>query len=113
MSAIKPEWHNEDLLEAAAGAWLLRNDWTVTPRGTPSRPDIRAADANGRSWICEVKGFPATFQKRDGLPKSRNTIRTQRHTFAYDAVEDATLGRAGSEVAGAGAKSRRHRECRD
>lgn len=87
MKSTKPEWHNEDQIEAAARDWLHRDGWRVTPRSAFTGPDIRAVDPKGRPWVFEVKGFPPTFQKRDGSAKTRNTIRAQRRVWFIEALE--------------------------
>lgn len=36
--------------------------------------------------MLEVKGYPATFYKKDGSPKQPGTIRTQRRTWFVEAL---------------------------
>lgn len=40
----------------------------------------------GLAWIFEVKGYPATFYKKDGAIKRSSTVRTQRRTWFIEAL---------------------------
>lgn len=86
MKPIQPEWHNEDQIEARLRRWLKEHDWEVLDRASQSGEDIRAVDPKGTHWMLEVKGYPATFYKKDGLPKRPGTIRTQRRTWFVEAL---------------------------
>ena len=91
MKPVKPEWHNEDKIEASMRLWLERHGWKVDVRASQFGVDISALDPNERTWMFEVKGYPSTFQKRDGIEKSRNTISTQRQVWLVESVGQIVL----------------------
>lgn len=86
MKPVQPEWHNEDQIEAKLRRWLKEHDWEVLHRTGQTGEDIRAVDPKGTHWMLEVKGYPATFYKKDGSPKRPETIRTQRRTWFVEAL---------------------------
>lgn len=86
MRPAQPEWHNEDQIEATLRKWLKERDWEVLDRVGQTGEDIQAISPNGTNWILEVKGYPATFYKKDGSPKRSATIRTQRRTWFIEAL---------------------------
>ncbi len=83
---IKTEWHNEDRIEAAFREWLTRHGWQVESRSAPTGADIAAIDSKGQRWVIEVKGYPSTYFKRDGSPKSARSIRTQRRIWFIEGL---------------------------
>lgn len=86
MKPTQPEWHNEDQIEAQLRRWLKEHDWEVLDRVGQGGEDIHAVDLKGTHWMFEVKGYPATFYKKDGSPKRPGTIRTQRRTWFVEAL---------------------------
>lgn len=86
MKPTRPEWHNEDQIEATLRGWLEGHGWRVQDRTRKTGEDISAEDPNGTPWLFEVKGYPATFYKKDGTTKPRSTVRTQRRTWFVEAL---------------------------
>jgi len=86
MKPVKPEWHNEDQIEAAIRTWLSSHGWQVQNRYEQSGADISAIDQQNARWLFEVKGYPATYMKRDGSTKSESSKRTQRRTWFIEAL---------------------------
>jgi hypothetical protein len=86
MKPVKPEWHNEDQVETKFRRWLENHGWHVQLRPGLTGSDICATDSRGISWVFEVKGYPGTFQKRDGASKSRNIIVSQRRTWLIEGL---------------------------
>lgn len=86
MKPVQQEWHNEDLIEEAARRWLETCGWKVDVRSSIVGADILAVDPKGRNWIFEVKGYPSTYYKNNGAPKSRQTIMTQRRVWFIEAL---------------------------
>ncbi|THJ11078.1 MAG: hypothetical protein CAF43_009640 [Nitrospira sp. CG24C] len=86
MRPAQPEWHNEDQIETALRKWLKEHNWDVLHRSSQTGEDIHAVSPNGTHWILEVKGYPATFYKKDGSPKRSTTIKTQRRTWFIEAL---------------------------
>jgi hypothetical protein len=66
--------------------WLEAHGWSVETRLSQTGPDISAVDPNGTTWLFEVKGYPATFRKKDGSTKSRNIVMTQRGVWFIEAL---------------------------
>lgn len=83
---VRPEWHNEDRIESAMRNWLTGHGWQVQPRIGNQGADIQAFDLKGTLWLFEVKGYPATFMKKDGTLKSQSSIRTQRCVWFIEAL---------------------------
>lgn len=86
MKPVKPEWHNEDQIEAAVRTWLSSNGWQVQSRHEQSGADISAVDQRNAHWLFEVKGYPATYKKLDGVTKSESSKRAQRRTWFIEAL---------------------------
>lgn len=86
MKPVNPEWHNEDQIEEAFRAWLESHGWQVQNRYEQSGADISAIDPHNARWIFEVKGYPSTTKKRDGVVKSEGSKRAQRRTWFISAL---------------------------
>jgi len=86
MKPVKPEWHNEDQIEAAVRTWLASHGWQVQSRHEQSGADVSAVDQHKTRWLFEVKGYPATDRKRDGVAKSEGSKRAQRRTWFISAL---------------------------
>jgi len=86
MKPVKPEWHNEDQIEAALRTWLSSTGWQVKNRYEQSGADISAIAPRSVRWLFEVKGYPSTTKKRDGAVKSEGSKRAQRRTWFISAL---------------------------
>lgn len=86
MKPVKPEWHNEDQIEAAVRTWLVSQGWQVQSRYEQSGADISAIDQHNARWLFEVKGYPATHNKFDGVAKSEGSKRSQRRIWFIEAL---------------------------
>jgi hypothetical protein len=86
MKPIKPEWHNEDQIEANIRSWLKLHGWEVQSRDVQSGADISAIDRHDARWIFEVKGYPATYKKLDGALKSERSKAAQRRIWFIEGL---------------------------
>ena len=86
MKPVTPEWHNEDQIETVTRIWLTSHGWQVQHRQGQSGADISAVDRNNTQWLFEVKGYPATYKKLDGVTKSESSKRAQRRTWFIEAL---------------------------
>jgi hypothetical protein len=86
MQPIQPKWHNEDQIEAMLRRWLKKHDWEVLDALARAEKMFVRSTQLARTGSWRLKGYPATFYKKDGLPKRPGTIRTQRRTWFVEAL---------------------------